>query len=554
MKELMKFLFKRQWLKILIIVFFTYVNVESQLNVLDLFPIIAMHIKKGLFNIPSDILFDVTTAIILSIIASIVISYLSISVASKFAYDLKEKLFEILLNLKTIEDLNRINYSGLMTRLIRGVDTEQSFVLIIFRRVLLIVVACICIAINLYSISQWSSFAFMVFVLIFAFIFIFRLNQLSNLYFKVKKLYGKLNALFLDKISGLKVIKLFSKEEHSNNIFKNEADNAYEKGFRFQYKLNFSLIWLITVDIILMAFLFNVIYNYSTGASNIDNVIFVSLYIVYLINHLYSLAPFVSIYPLSYTSAVRIEEVLALEKISSDYGNENNFDGIEFKNVSLTLSDRQILSDISFKIPDKSKTLIVGPIASGKTSLVYSMMGFHNIDSGEILIDRNAKVSLTTNKVFLFKDSVFENIALGDNNISREDALNACNDALFTKDLAFEVNENGNNLTLDLKQRLTIARALAHDYDLYIFDNAFTSIDSASKKIIKENIERRLENKTVIYIDNDFEDNSYFDNILVLDNGKIISQGKHDELIKTCDTYKKLFNESRGCNDGTQVL
>ena len=550
MKELMKFLFKRQWLKILVIIFFTYVNVEAQLNVLDVFPLIVIFIKGGVFNIPSELLFMVAISVILSIIASIVISYLSISVASSFAYDLKEKLFEILLNLKTIEDLNRINYSGLMTRLIRGVDTEQSFVLIIFRRVLLIVVASFCVAVNLFTVSPSFSLFFIVFVVIFSFIFIFRLNQLSNLYFKVKKLYGKLNALFLDKISGLKVIKFSSKEEYSNNIFKKEADNAYEKGFRFQYKLNFSIIWLIIVDIVLIVFLFNCLYQFSTGTADVDDTVFVSLYIVYLINHLFSLSPFVSIYPLSYTSAVRIEEVLALENIPSDYRKENDFDGIEFKDVSLTLSNRQILSDISFKIPNKSKTLIVGPVASGKTSLIYSMMGFHNVDSGEIFIDKNTKVSLTTNKVFLFKDSVFENIALGDNHISREDAIGACNDALFTKDLSFEVNENGNNLTHDFKQRLSIARALAHDYDLYVFDNAFTSIDSASKRIIKENIKKRLENKTVIFIDNDFEDNSYFDDILVLDNGKIVSQGKHDELIKTCDMYKKLFNESVGCNDG----
>ena len=546
----MKFLFKRQWKKILVIVFFTYLNVEAQLTVLDLFPGIVLSIKNGLFDYSIEILGGVAISVVLSIIASIVISYLSISVASNFAYDLKEKLFEILLNLKTIDDLNRINYSGLMTRLIRGVDTEQSFVLIILRRVLLIVVASFCIAVNLYDVSLLFSIFFIVFFVIFLFIFIFRLNQLSNLYFNVKKLYGKLNALFLDKISGLGVIKIFSKEENSNNVFKKEADNAYEKGFRFQYKLNFSVIWLIIVDIILLIFLFHCLYQYSIGAADIDDVIFVSLYIIYLINHLFSLSPFVSIYPLSYTSAVRIEEVLALENISSDYRKENNFDGIEFKDVSLTLSNRQILSDISFKIPNKSKTLIVGPVASGKTSLIYSMMGFHNVDSGEIFIDRNTKVSLSTNKVFLFKDSVFENIALGDNHISREDVVSACNDALFTKDLSFEVNENGNNLTHDFKQRLAIARALAHDYDLYIFDNVFTSIDSASKRIIKENIKRRLKDKTVIFIGNDFEDYSYFDNILVLDNGKIISQGKHDEVIKTCDAYKKLFNESVGCNDG----
>ncbi|WP_296891112.1 ABC transporter ATP-binding protein [uncultured Methanobrevibacter sp.] len=284
--------------------------------------------------------------------------------------------------------------------------------------------------------------------------------------------------------------------------------------------------------------------------ADVDDTVFVSLYIVYLINHLFSLAPFVSIYPLSYTSAVRIEEVLALENISSDSRKENDFDGIEFKNVSLKLSDRQILSDISFKISNNSNTLIVGPVGSGKTALVYSLMGFHTIDSGELFIDKNAKVSLTTNKVFLFKDDVFENIALGDDHISREDAVSACNDALFTKDLSFEVNENGNNLTYGSKQKLSIARALAHNYDLYIFDNAFTSIDSDSKRVIKENIKRRLENKTVIFIDNDFDDYSCFDNILVLDKGRLVSQGRHDELIKTCDTYKKLFDESWRCNDG----
>ena len=91
----MKFLFKRQWLKILVIIFFTYVNVEAQLNVLDVFPLIVIFIKGGVFNIPSELLFMVAISVILSIIASIVISYLSISVASSFAYDLKEKLFEI---------------------------------------------------------------------------------------------------------------------------------------------------------------------------------------------------------------------------------------------------------------------------------------------------------------------------------------------------------------------------------------------------------------------------------------------------------------------------
>jgi ATP-binding cassette subfamily B protein len=198
--------------------------------------------------------------------------------------------------------------------------------------------------------------------------------------------------------------------------------------------------------------------------------------------------------------------------------------------------------------------LIVGPVGAGKTSLIYSLIGAYEVNSGTILINGedvesksfDEKICLISDNLFLLKASVFENVRLGDESITRDDVISACKDALFTKDLSFEVNEEGNNLSSDFKQRLSISRALAHDCEIYIFDNSFSQIESASKKIIKENIIKRLSGKIIIFIDNAFEDYSDMDNIIVMKNASIVDYGNHDYLIENCETYKSLINYSGG--------
>ena len=358
---------------------------------------------------------------------------------------------------------------------------------------------------------------------------------------------------------GLKTIKLFSKEEYSSKIFKKAADDAYNEGYKFQSSLNFPQVFIVILHIVVILFILWGLFIFEADKNLAVEVFLALLYIVYLINHINAINPLVNIYPLAYTSSIRIEEVLALEHEPKHSPNkESDFKGIEFNNVSLNISDREILSDVSFKIPQNSKNLIVGPVGAGKTSLIYSLTGFYEINSGSILINGenikskafNEKISFTSAHLFPLKASVFENIRLGDESITREDAVRACDDALFTKDLSFEVNEEGNNLSGDFKQRLAIARALAHDCEIYVFDNSFSYIESASKKIIVENIKKRLSDKILIFIDNTFEDYMDMDNIIVMENASIIDQGNHDYLIKNCETYKTLINCSGGSNIG----
>ncbi|MBR0370007.1 MAG: ABC transporter ATP-binding protein [Methanobrevibacter sp.] len=405
------------------------------------------------------------------------------------------------------------------------------------------------------DLNEMYAFAFAIFLLIYAVLFIFKLNQTANDYFKVKKLNGRLNNLFRDNIVGLKTIKLFSKEEYSSEIFKKAADDAFNEGYKFQKEINFPSIFMVVLHIVVVFFILWGLFIFEANNQTAVDLFLALLYLLYLINHINAINPFVNIYSLAYTSSIRIEEVLELEHSQSPSNKpESDLKGIEFNNVSVNISNRKILSDISLKIPQNSNNLIVGPIGAGKTSLIHSLTGFYKINSGSILINGeniesgnfDGNISFTHNSQVLLKNSVFENIRLGDDSITQEDVANACEDALFTKDLSFEVHENGNNLSADFKQRLLIARSLAYDCEIYIFDNSFSQIESNSRNIIKENIKKRLSDKILIFIDNAFGNYSDMDNIIVMENSSIVDEGNHDYLIKNCDVYKRLINYSGG--------
>lgn len=554
MKALLKILFRNHWKKISLIFILTFINVQSQLYLIELIPIILYHIKAGRYNATFLILDRFYIAIAVSLICMLLNSYLSFSVSSTFASDLRLKVFSIMMNTNNVREFCKNKFSGLMSRTIRAIDTLQSFVLTLLKRVVLFFMAFICVVYSLIDLDILYASLFAVFLVVFCFLFWWKLDKMVNDYFHVRKHSGILNNLFSDKIIGLKTIKLFSKEDHTREIFEEKLDETYNLGYRFRYKLSYLLVFLIVLHIVLILFILWGLFIFDANKTLAVKIFLSLIYILYLVNHINALIPFVNSYTIAFTASVRIEQTLALEHTSNPPSiRESNFEGIEFNNVSVSIFGMDILSDISFKIPKNSKNLIIGPVGAGKTGLIYSLTGFYENTSGSILINgKNIKSNSFDDKIslsnhhFMLKGDVFQNISLGDESITREDAIRACDDALFTKDLSFEVYERGSNLSADLKQRLAIARALAHDYEIYVFDNSFSQIESTSRRIIKENIKKRLSGKILIFIDNIFDDYSDMDNILVMENSSLVCQGSHDFLIENCETYRRLINCSGG--------
>lgn len=538
MKLLIKLLIKNHWKKIILIVILTWIYVYAQLFLLDLTTYILREMKASSFDYLEGFAVYIFFTVIISIISFLLISYLSISLVSDFTYEIRRKMFDIYLKASTIEEFNEFKFSGLMARTIRGLTTMQSYFLLLFRKVLLIVMIIIGVMIDCFEIDTDLGIIFTVVMVLISLIFVFRLHSLAKSYFDIKKINGTLNSAFKDKVNGLKFVKVFSREKYFNKVFKKVAETSYSGGYRFQYKLNFHILILIAIYIAVFFIVFLCTEFVDFGIIS-DEILIILFDIAYLLTSLKGISNFVSVYPLAYTSSIRIEEVLVLEKENSQTSNHeiDDWHEIEFRDVSLNISDRKILSDISFKIPKGSKTLIVGPVGSGKTMLSYLLMGFHKSTSGDILIDGNMistdslKINLISDDFYLLKGSVFENIRLDDDSISPESASDVCREVLFEHDLDYNVNENGNNLSFDSKQKLNIARSLAHDGEIYIFDNAFSVFDSKTKRIIKQNIKSRLFDKTVIFIGNDFEQDLDIDNVIVLDNGHMVNPVEYDDSI-----------------------
>ena len=258
-------------------------------------------------------------------------------------------------------------------------------------------------------------------------------------------------------------------------------------------------------------------------------------------------------------SAARIDEVLARPdelSIGSEVIEDSTAPAVEFKNVSFSYDNSGFcLSDISFKLKSGETLGILGPTGSGKTSLISLLLRFYHVTGGEILINGVNIDSFTLSELrrkfgtvlqndTLFHDTIGENIAFG-RELSDEDILYAAKAAQADKfiseagGLDAEVAIKGANFSGGQKQRLLITRALAGNPDIFIFDDSFSALDYKTDSLLREKLRNDFSDKTKIVVTQRVSSVLSAEHILVLDNGRCIGSGTHDELMKSCDIYRE---------------
>lgn len=233
---------------------------------------------------------------------------------------------------------------------------------------------------------------------------------------------------------------------------------------------------------------------------------------------------------------------------------------IVFKNVSFSYDDRPILKNVSAEIKENTMTAIVGPSGSGKTTFCNLIARFWDVNSGEILIGgKNIKdyrienlmnsISMVFQDVYLFEDTIENNIKFGKQNASHEEVVEAakkarCHEFIEALPEGYDtiIGEGGASLSGGEKQRISIARAMLKDADIIIFDEATANIDPENEDKLKEAIESLTKNKTVIMIAHRLKTIRNADQILVLKDGEIVERGNHEELIKNNGLYSDLIN------------
>ncbi len=236
------------------------------------------------------------------------------------------------------------------------------------------------------------------------------------------------------------------------------------------------------------------------------------------------------------------------------------FKEISFRNVNLYYDDVAALSDINFDLKKGERIALVGPSGAGKTSLINLIPRFYEAQTGQITLNGNniedyslsslrLNVAMVSQDAFLFDTSIKENLSYGSINCSEEKILEAAKAAYadqFINELPngydTRIGERGTKLSGGQKQRLTIARAVLKDAPLLILDEATSALDSESEKMVQKALDNLMQNRTSIVIAHRLSTILSSDRILVMDKGKIIDQGKHEELLGRCDLYTKLYN------------
>ena len=382
----------------------------------------------------------------------------------------------------------------------------------------------------------------------------------------VQQYLSKLTANAQEIFSGISIIKSYNIENKAIVEFDKLSNKAKDKNIHL-YKANA----LFHPLMMLLIGLSNVLVIYIGGLRYMDGLISIGViaeFIMYVNMLTWPVAVVgwvTSIIQEAEASQNRINEFLKIEpEITNNNPNESIIKGsIEFKNVTFTYDDTNItaLKNISFKLPQGKTLAILGNTGSGKSTIINLIARLYDVGIGEILIDGVNIKSLNLNNLrksigfvpqeaFLFSDTLKNNIKFGDEDASDEKIEKAAKDAYihhniieFNKGFDTYIGERGVTLSGGQKQRISIARAIIKDPEILIFDDCLSAVDTETEEIILNNLNNISKNKTTIIVSHRISSIKNADSIIIIENGEIIQQGTHNELINIDGYYKELYDQ-----------
>ncbi|SFS30073.1 ABC transporter ATP-binding protein [Lutibacter maritimus] len=382
----------------------------------------------------------------------------------------------------------------------------------------------------------------------------------------VQQFLSKLTANAQEIFSGISIVKSYSIENKVIEDFTKLSDEAKDKNINF-YKaqaLFFPLmILLIGISNILVIYIGGL--RYIEGTITLGVIAEFIMYVNMLTWPVAVVGWVTSIVQEAEASQKRINEFLKHkpEIVNTNTSTSEIIGAIEFKNVTFTYDDTNIvaLKNVSFKIPQGETLAILGNTGSGKSTIINLVARLYDVDKGEILIDnKNIKdlnidnlrqsIGFVPQEAFLFSDTIKNNIKFGDENASDEKIEKAAKDAYihhniieFNQGYNTFIGERGVTLSGGQKQRISIARAIIKEPKILIFDDCLSAVDTETEEIILNNLYNISKNKTTIIVSHRISSIKNADKILVIDNGKIIQQGTHNELVDTKGYYKELYEQ-----------
>jgi len=503
---------------------------------------------------------------LISMTTGIMLMLLSSRVAARLGKDLREKVYKKVLSFSNNE-FTDFSTASLITRNTNDVQQIQNIMTMLFRVVIYAPIIGVGGFFKVLSASQ-NSMAWIIGVAILSILFIVLILFIFVMpkFKKLQELIDKMNLVAREILTGLPVIRAFNTEKHEEIRFDKANTNLANTDVFVNKAMSIMMpLLMLVMNAITILIIWIGAKNIDTGAMQVGDVMAFIQYTMQIVIAFLMISMVSIMLPRASVSANRISEVLDTKERINDPKNPDKFNKnikgiVEFKNVSFKYpdADEDTLTDIVFTANPGETTAIIGSTGSGKSTIINLIPRFYDVTKGELLIDGvnvknitqkdlREKIGFVPQKGILFSGTIESNIKYGNKNLSDTDMHKAAEIAQATEFIESkpdkyktEIAQGGTNVSGGQKQRLSIARAIAIDPEIYIFDDSFSALDYKTDVKLRAALTEKTANKTVIIVAQRINTILHADKIIVLEEGKIAGIGKHKELMETSEVYRQI--------------
>ena len=503
---------------------------------------------------------------LVSMISAVVIMLFSSRVAAKLGKTLRDKVFKKVIGYSN-KELNQFSTASLITRSTNDIQQIQQLITLLFRVVVYAPIVGIGGFIKVLTNSD-NQMAWIVGVAILAILFI--VGTLFAIvmpkFRRLQDLIDKLNQVSREILTGMPVIRAFNKEKKEEARF-NVANKDLMKANIFVNRAMSMMmpLLMLVMNCIMILIVWVGGHNVDHGNMQVGDMMAFIQYTMQIVMAFLMISMISIMMPRAAVSARRINEVIDTQSSIKDKKETKKLDStkkglVEFKNVSFRYpdADTEILSDINFTAKPGETTALIGSTGSGKSTVVNLIPRFYDVTGGELLVDGvNVKdlklkdlrdvIGFVPQKGILFSGTIESNIKYSNENMSDEQMEEAARIAQATefiegkeKRYKESIAQGGGNVSGGQKQRLSIARAIAKDPEIFVFDDSFSALDFKTDSKLREALAEKTKDKTVIIVAQRISTIMNAEKIVVLEEGKIVGIGTHEELMKNNETYRQI--------------
>lgn len=507
-----------------------------------------------------------------SLMVAVITGYFSSFMSSDFSMMLREKVFRKVESL-SMQEVKGFSTSSLITRTTNDITQIEMIIAMGLQLMIKAPIMAVWAILKILNKSwQWSAMTGVAVLILLSVIGLLILIVLPR-FKKVQKAIDRINEVTRENLTGIRVVRAFNAEKYQEDKFEEintKLTNLQlfnQKSFAVMQPTMYLIMHTLTLGIYFLGSYLIMNAGMADKITLFGDMIVFSSYAMQVIMSILMLAMIFMMLPRASVSANRINEVLdtntSIKDGTLNESKTNEIGTVEFKNVSFKYPDAKeyLLENISFKVNKGDTVAFIGSTGSGKSTLINLVPRFYDVTEGEVLVDgtnvKEYKLEALYNKLgyipqraVMFDGTVNENVAFGENGKEKttkekiKEAIQIAQGKDFVENMDEKydshIAQGGTNISGGQKQRLAIARAIAREPEIYIFDDSFSALDYKTDSILRKELKKHTKNATSLIVAQRIGTIMNADKIIVLDSGKIVGEGTHKELLKNCEVYKQI--------------